>query len=92
MFISRFLADINLTPDERHVLEIGFNHALREIGLVDRNDPVCVDFNLKGSTLASQPSGGSPARACPARRLGGPDTPGLLSEGEGNVGPESTHE
>lgn len=43
MPISRLLADIPLTPEQRHVLELSFNHALRKIGLVDRDDPLCAE-------------------------------------------------
>ncbi len=41
MPITRFLIDSNLTPEQRHVLELAFNAALRKLNLVDRNDPVC---------------------------------------------------
>ena len=41
MPISRLIADINLTHEERHVLEVAFGHALSKLNLVDRNDPIC---------------------------------------------------
>lgn len=34
-------ANINLTPEQRHVLELAFNRTLRKLNLVDRNDPIC---------------------------------------------------
>jgi hypothetical protein len=39
--ITRMLTDSNFTPEQRHVLELAFNYALRKLHLVDRNDPVC---------------------------------------------------
>ena len=41
MPIARFLTDSNFTPEQRHVLELAFNAALRKLNLVDRNDPIC---------------------------------------------------
>ena len=41
MPISRLLADRDVTPEQRHVLELAFNATLRKLKLVDRNDPVC---------------------------------------------------
>ena len=41
MPINRLLEDTNLTPERRHVLELAFDHTLRKLGLVDRNDPIC---------------------------------------------------
>ena len=41
MPITRFLTDGNFTPEQRHVLELAFNGALRKLNLVDRNDPIC---------------------------------------------------
>ena len=41
MPIARLLADIQLTPQQQHVMEIAFNHALRKLDLVDRGDPIC---------------------------------------------------
>jgi hypothetical protein len=38
LLISR---NINLTPKQRHVPELAFNHTLRKLNLVDRNDPIC---------------------------------------------------
>ncbi len=34
-------ANIHLTPDQRHVLELAFNRTLRKLNLVDCNDPIC---------------------------------------------------
>ena len=39
--INRLLTDSNLTPEQRHILELAFNAALRKLNLVDRNDPIC---------------------------------------------------
>ena len=59
MPISRLLSDIQLTPEQRHVLELAFRHAIRKIGLVDRDDPICalvakkmVDLHRQGVTDA----------------------------------------
>ncbi len=42
MPIDRLIsANINLTPEQRHVLELAFNRTLRKLNLVDRNDPIC---------------------------------------------------
>lgn len=34
MPITRSLSDIELTPEQRHVVELAFNNALRKLGLV----------------------------------------------------------
>ena len=59
MPISRLLAEIQLTPEQQHVLEVAFRHAIRKIGLVDRDDPICalvakkmVELNRGGVTDA----------------------------------------
>lgn len=59
MPINRLLSDIELTPEQRHVLELAFNSALRKIGLVDRDDPICalvaermIDVHRRGVTDA----------------------------------------
>lgn len=41
MPINRLLSDINLTAEQRRVMELAFNSTLRKLSLVDRNDPVC---------------------------------------------------
>ncbi len=41
MPISRFLVDGEFTPEQRHIIELAFNCALRKLKLVDRGDPVC---------------------------------------------------
>ncbi|WP_143130579.1 hypothetical protein [Bradyrhizobium arachidis] len=41
MPISRLIANIDLTREQEHVLELAFNHALRKLDLVDRSDPIC---------------------------------------------------
>lgn len=41
MPITRLLSDINVTPEQRHVIELAFNNTLRKLHLVDRNDPIC---------------------------------------------------
>jgi len=35
------LAESDLTPEQRDVLELAFNHTLRRLNLADRNDPIC---------------------------------------------------
>ena len=59
MPISRLLANIQLTTEQRHVLELAFNSALRKLELVDRDDPICaivakrmVDLHNRGVTDA----------------------------------------
>jgi hypothetical protein len=53
--ITRYLSDRQLTLEQRHILELSFNTALRQLHLVDRNDPVCeiiakrvVDIHRRG--------------------------------------------
>ncbi len=42
MPIDRLIStNINLTPEQRHALELAFNRTLRKLNLVDRNDPIC---------------------------------------------------
>jgi len=41
MPISRLLKARKYTPDEIEVLNEAFDQALRALGLVDRNDPLC---------------------------------------------------
>ncbi|MBR0797000.1 hypothetical protein JQ615_16535 [Bradyrhizobium jicamae] len=41
MPVTRQFADINLTPDQQHIIELAFGTALRKLNLVDRNDPLC---------------------------------------------------
>jgi hypothetical protein len=41
MPINRLLSDSKLSPEQIEVLNAAFNRALRELHLVDRNDPVC---------------------------------------------------
>ncbi|WP_407164381.1 hypothetical protein [Bradyrhizobium sp. ORS 111] len=41
MPISRLLKTRKYTPDEIEVLNEAFDQALRALGLVDRNDPLC---------------------------------------------------
>ena len=59
MPINRMLADETLSPDERHVLLLAFNSALRKLELVDRDDPICalvaqrmIDIHKRGVTDA----------------------------------------
>ncbi|MEY9178785.1 hypothetical protein ABIG06_000491 [Bradyrhizobium sp. USDA 326] len=40
MPITSLITD-GFEPEQRHVLELAFNAALRRIGLVDRKDPIC---------------------------------------------------
>jgi len=39
--ITSLLMDSSFTPEQRHVLELAFNSALRKLNLVDRGDPIC---------------------------------------------------
>jgi hypothetical protein len=41
MPIDHMITDETLSPDERHVLSLAFNSALRKLELVDRDDPIC---------------------------------------------------
>ncbi|MBR0800533.1 hypothetical protein JQ615_34735 [Bradyrhizobium jicamae] len=41
MSVARQFSDINLTPDQQHVIELAFSTALRKLDLVDRSDPLC---------------------------------------------------
>jgi hypothetical protein len=41
MPIAHLLAAREFTPEQRHVIELAFNHALRKLKLADRNDPFC---------------------------------------------------
>jgi hypothetical protein len=41
MPIQRLLIASELTPEQRHVLSLAFDDALRKLNLVDRNDPIC---------------------------------------------------
>lgn len=59
MPISRLIANINLTREQEHVVELAYNHALRKLNLVDRNDPICdliakrmIDLHRRGVTDA----------------------------------------
>lgn len=59
MPINRLLLDSDLTPEQRHVLTLAFDRTLRELNLVDRNDPICevvarkiIEINQAGATNA----------------------------------------
>ena len=41
MPIMRLLSNSELSPEQRHTLELAFNYTLRKLNLVDRNDPIC---------------------------------------------------
>ncbi len=41
MPIVTLLNASKFTPEQRHVIELAFNNTLRNLNLVDRNDPVC---------------------------------------------------
>ncbi|KYH01780.1 hypothetical protein [Bradyrhizobium sp. DOA1] len=41
MPISRMIANTHFTPEQQHLLELAFNHALRKLDLAGRNDPIC---------------------------------------------------
>ncbi|MCA1375929.1 MULTISPECIES: hypothetical protein [Bradyrhizobium] len=59
MPILRLIANVDLTREQEHVLELAFNHALRKLDLVDRSDPICdllakrmIDIHMRGVTDA----------------------------------------
>ena len=59
MPINRLLLDVDLTPEQRHVLTLAFEHTLRKLDLVDRNDPICeivarkiIEIAANGATSA----------------------------------------
>jgi hypothetical protein len=41
MPIDQLLAERQLSPEMQHVLTLAFNDCLSNLGLIDRNDPVC---------------------------------------------------
>ncbi len=41
MPIDRLLSDGEISPELKHVLRLAFNNSLSQLGLVDRNDPLC---------------------------------------------------
>src|SRR5579863_9508923 len=41
MPIGPLLNNSKFTPEQRHVIELAFKSALRNLDLVDRNDPIC---------------------------------------------------
>jgi hypothetical protein len=53
MPIDRFLIDVELTPEQRHVLTLAYNNTLRKLHLVDRNDPVCEIVARKVNEIGS---------------------------------------
>ena len=53
MPITRYLADIDLTPNQREVIEHAFDATLKRLDLVDRNDPVCEIVARKVMDVAS---------------------------------------
>ena len=59
MPINRVIMNSKLTPEQRHVVELAFNYALRKLNLTDRSDPICeivarkvVEIGLSGVTDA----------------------------------------
>jgi hypothetical protein len=57
--IERLLTDSKLTLEQQHVLMLAFNHTLRNLNLVDRNDPICeivarkvIEIGTRGVTNA----------------------------------------
>ena len=59
MPIIRLLENSQLPPERKHTLQLAFNHALRKLGLVDRNDPLCemvahkvIEIGSSGATNA----------------------------------------
>ena len=61
MSITRLLEEHDFTPEQRHVIELAFNNTVRNLGLVDRNDPICEIVARKVIEVAS--SGASNAVA-----------------------------
>ncbi|MGX4768977.1 hypothetical protein ACWAUC_04125 [Bradyrhizobium guangdongense] len=59
MPISGLIANIDMSREQEHVLELAFSYALRKLDLVDRRDPICdlvarrmIDIHLRGVTDA----------------------------------------
>ncbi|MGX4801901.1 hypothetical protein [Bradyrhizobium guangdongense] len=59
MPISGLIANIDISREQEHVLELAFSYALRKLDLVDRRDPICdlvarrmIDIRLRGVTDA----------------------------------------
>lgn len=41
MPITRLLTDTSFTPEQQKVVELAFEKTIRQLDLVDRNDPIC---------------------------------------------------
>ena len=41
MNIRRILTSSELSPEERHVLDLAYRQSLKKLGLTDREDPLC---------------------------------------------------
>jgi hypothetical protein len=41
MRMDQLLAGCNLPPEQQHALKTAFNNVLKQLGLVDRGDPLC---------------------------------------------------
>lgn len=41
MPIGRLLSENDYSPEQRRILEMAFNDALKKLNLVDRDDPIC---------------------------------------------------
>lgn len=59
MLIPSVLTDAHLSAEQRHVLQLAFNHALRKLSFVYRDDPICeivarkvVEIQRRGFTNA----------------------------------------
>ena len=59
MPIDSLLRASDFTPEQRYVARLAFDYALRKLGLVDRDDPVCdivarkiLDLCSEGATVA----------------------------------------
>ena len=59
MPISRLLAESNLTPEQRDVIELAFADTLKRLNLVNRNHPVC---EIVAKKVIEVGSGGRPER------------------------------
>jgi hypothetical protein len=42
--ITRWLSRTDLEPEQLHVLEIAFRHAVQKVSLTDDHDPICAQI------------------------------------------------
>jgi len=66
--------DRKFTPEQRHVLELAFNHTLRKLNLVDRGDPICEIVARKVIEIAATGRTNAVAIAEIAARQLGPES------------------